>query len=58
MYENHEKLSEMGLCGLKWADIKTGRSPMAHDHFQTPPDPPKGYTNPKMAQIFFPEKVT
>ena len=29
----------MGPCGSVWTDIKTGRSPMAQDHFQTPPDP-------------------
>ena len=33
----------MGPHGLVWANIKTGRSPMAHDHFQTPPDPQKGF---------------
>ena len=39
--------------GLKWVHmaryelIKTGRSPMAQDHFQTPPDPKRSYTNPK-----------
>ena len=31
----------MGPYGLVWADIKTGKSPMAQDHFQTPPDPKK-----------------
>ena len=43
----YEKLSEMGPCGSVEANIKTGRSPIAHDHFQTPPDPPKGYKNQK-----------
>ena len=38
-----------GSIGSMWAHIKTGRSHMAHDHFQTPPDPKKGFTNPKMA---------
>ena len=33
----------MGPYGSVWAHIKTGRSPMAHDHFQTPPDPKRGY---------------
>ena len=42
MYENHENWSEMGPYGSVWADIKTGKSPMAHDHVQTPPDPQKG----------------
>ena len=28
----------MDPYGSVWGDIKTGRSPMAHDHFQTPPD--------------------
>ena len=37
----------MGPYGSVWADIKTGRSPMAHDHFQTPPDPKRGFPNPK-----------
>ena len=41
--------------GLKWvhmarygAHIKTGKSPMAYDHFWTPPDPKMGHKNPKM----------
>ena len=38
----------MGPYGSVGAHIKTGRSPMAHDHFQTPPDPKMGYKNPKM----------
>ena len=38
----------MGPYGSVGAHIKTGRSPMAQDHFQTPPDPQKGYENPKM----------
>ena len=33
----------MGPYGSVWAHIKTGRSPMAHDHFQTPLDPKRGY---------------
>ena len=32
----------MGQYGSIWAHIKTGRSPMAQDHFKTPPDPQKG----------------
>ena len=28
----------MGPYGSIWGHIKTGRSPMAHDHFHTPPD--------------------
>ena len=35
----------MGPYGSVGAHIKTGRSPMAQDHFQTPPDPKKGYKN-------------
>ena len=35
MYEKYENWSEMGPYGSVWADIKTGKSPMAHDHFQT-----------------------
>ena len=30
--------------------LRLDRSPMAHDHFKTPPDPTKVYTNPKMTQ--------
>ena len=33
----------MDPYGSVWAHIKTGRSPMAHDHFWTPPDPKKGH---------------
>ena len=33
--------SEMGQYGSIGAHIKTGESPMAHDNFQTPPDPQK-----------------
>ena len=40
----------MGLYGSVWAHIKTGRSPMAQDHVQTPPEPQKGYKNPNMTQ--------
>ena len=32
----------MGPYGSVGAHIKTGRSPMAQDHFQIPPDPKKG----------------
>ena len=38
----------MGPYGSVGAHIKTGRSPMAQDHFKTPPDPKMGYKNPKM----------
>ena len=31
----------MGPYGSVWGDIKTGKRSMAHDHFQTPPDPQK-----------------
>ena len=37
----------MGLHGSVGTHIKTGWSPMAQDHFETPPDPRKGYTNPE-----------
>ena len=43
MYEKYENCAEMGPYGSVWADIKTGKSPMAHDHFKTPPDPKKGH---------------
>ena len=46
--KNHVIWSEMGPYGSVGAHIKTGRSPLAQDHFQTPPDPQKGYKNPKM----------
>ena len=36
--------------GSVWAHIKTGKSPMAHDHFKTPPDPKRGYSRPKKSQ--------
>ena len=46
----YEIWSEMGTYGSVGAHIKTGRSPMAQDHFQTPPDPKKGYKNQKITQ--------
>ena len=46
----HENWAEMGPYGSVWADIKTGKSPMAQDHFQTPPDPKRDYTNPKKSK--------
>ena len=48
MYEKYENLSEMGPYGSVGSHIKTGKRSMAHDHFWTPPDPKKGYKNPKM----------
>ena len=33
----------MGPYGSVGAHIKTGRSPMAQDHFKTPSDPQKGH---------------
>ena len=33
----------MGPYGSVGPHIETGRSPMAQDHFKTPPDPKKGY---------------
>ena len=41
MYEKYGNWSEMGPYGSVWGDIKTGKRSMAHDHFQTPPDPQK-----------------
>ena len=41
--KQYENLSEMGPYGSVGAHIKTGRSPMAQDHFKTPPDPKKGH---------------
>ena len=45
----------MGPYGSVGAHIKTGRSPMAHDHFQTPPDPKRDHKNPKLIKqlVFF-----
>ena len=43
IYEYHENWSEMGPYRSVGAHIKTGRSPMAQDHFKTPPDPKKGH---------------
>ena len=37
--KKYEIWSEMGPYGSVGAHIKTGRSPMAQDHFKTPPDP-------------------
>ena len=39
--------SEIGPYGSVGAYIKTGRSPVAQNHFQTPPDPKRGYKRPK-----------
>ena len=41
--KKYEIWSEMGPYGSVGAHIKTGRSPMAQDHFKTPPDPKKGH---------------
>ena len=38
-YENRGIWSELGSYGSRWARVTTGRSHMAQDHFQTPPDP-------------------
>ena len=50
----------MGPYGSVGAHIKIGRSPMAQDHFQTPPDPQKGYNNPIWVYfwLFVAEKVS
>ena len=40
----------MGPYGSVGAHIKTGRSPMAQDHFWTPPDPKRGYKKSKKSQ--------
>ena len=59
MYEKYGNWSEMGPYGSVGADIKTGKRSMAPDHFQTPPDPQKGYTNQKkkMFRKYFPSTV-
>ena len=46
----YEIWSEMGPYGSVGAHIKTGRSPMAQDHFKTPPDPKKGHGMTKNPQ--------
>ena len=46
----NEPRSEMNPYGSVGAHIKTGGSPMAQDHFKTPPDPKRGcknHENPK-----------
>ena len=51
--ENHGIGSEIDLYGLIWTHIKTRRSPMAQDHFQTTPDPQNSHgraKNPKRIQ--------
>ena len=40
----------MGPYGSVGAHIKTGWSPVAQDHFPTPPDPPKACGRPKNPQ--------
>ena len=50
-FKNHNIWFEMGIYGSVWARIKTGRSPMAKDHFWTPPDPQMAHTNPEMANL-------
>ena len=40
----------MGPYGLVGADIKTGRSPMAQDHFKTPSWPQKGPWNDQKSE--------
>ena len=40
----------MGPYGSVGADIKTGRIPMAQDHFKTPPDPKQGHEMTKNPQ--------
>ena len=42
-FKKYEIWSEMDLYGSVGAYIKTGRSPVAHDHLKTPPDPKKGH---------------
>ena len=51
MYEKYGNWGEMGPYGSVGAHIKTGKRSMAPDHFQTPPDPKKGYKNQKIPKI-------
>ena len=48
--KKYEIWSETGPDGSVGAHIKTGRSPMAQEHFKTPPDPKKGYEMTKNPQ--------
>ena len=52
MAKKHEIWSEMGPYGSVGAHIKTGRSPMAQDHFKTPPDPKKDHVIAKNQQKY------
>ena len=40
----------MGPYGSVGAHIKTGRSPMAQDHFKTRPDPKMAHENQKITK--------
>ena len=53
--QNHGIWSEMGPYGSVGAHIKIGRSHMAHDHFQTPPDPKKVVSKSKNDPKIIPE---
>ena len=50
LFKKYEIWFEMGPYGSVGAHIKTGRSPMAQDHFKTPPDPKKGHGMTKNPQ--------
>ncbi len=45
IFRKNTILSEMGPYGSIGAHIRTGERYMAHNHFQTPPDPKKVYKN-------------
>ena len=48
----------MGPYGSVGAHSKTGKRSMAHDHFQTPPDPKMAHKNPKiLKKIQNPQKM-
>ena len=51
--KKYEIWSGMGPYGSVGAHIKTGESPLAQEHFKTPPDPKKGHGMTK-----HPQKVT
>ena len=42
----------MGPYGSVWGDIKTGRSPMAPNHFWTHPDPKMAHKHKKMTTTY------
>ena len=50
LFKKHENWYEMDPYGSVGAHITTGKSPMAHDHVETPPDLKKGHGMTKNLQ--------